>query len=55
MQWESSKPEIYKIIYPMVCKSCMAVDENISEDLVSRMVNEIYTNIEKSLFFCYNI
>jgi len=39
-------PEIYKIIYPMVCKACMAVDENISEDLVSRMVNEIYVNVE---------
>ena len=39
-------PEIYKIIYPMVCKACMAVDENISEDLVSRMVNEIYMNVE---------
>jgi len=39
-------PEIYKIIYPMVCKACMVVDENISEDLVSRMVNEIYMNVE---------
>ena len=39
-------PEIYRIIYPMVCKACMAVDENISEDLVSRMVNEIYVNVE---------
>lgn len=39
-------PEIYKIIYPMVCKACMAVNENISEDLVSRMVNEIYMNVE---------
>jgi len=39
-------PEIYKIIYPMVCKACMAVDENISEDLVSRMVNDIYMNVE---------
>lgn len=39
-------PEIYRIIYPMVCKACMAVDENISEDLVSRMVNEIYMNVE---------
>ena len=39
-------PEIYKIIYPMVCKACMAVNENISEDLVSRITNEIYINVE---------
>lgn len=43
---EDMYPEIYKIIYPMVCKACMAVNENISEDLVSRMVNEIYMNVE---------
>lgn len=43
---EDMYPEIYRIIYPMVCKACMAVDENISEDLVSRMVNEIYMNVE---------
>lgn len=41
-------PEIYKIIYPMVCKACMAVNENISEDLVSRIVNEIYVNVENT-------
>lgn len=41
-------PEIYKIIYPMVCKACMAVNENISEDLVSRIVNEIYVNVEST-------
>ena len=43
---EDMYPEIYRIIYPMVCKACMVVDENISEDLVSRMVNEIYMNVE---------
>lgn len=43
---ENMYPEIYKIIYPMVCKACMAVNENISEDLVSRIVNEIYVNVE---------
>ena len=43
---EDMYPEVYRIIYPMVCKACMAVDENISEDLVSRMVNEIYMNVE---------
>lgn len=43
---ENMYPEIYKIIYPMVCKACMAVNENISEDLVSRIVNEIYVSVE---------
>lgn len=41
-------PEIYKIIYPMVCKACMNVDENISEDLISRITNEIYMNVENA-------
>ena len=46
MSVDDMYPEIYKIIYPMVCKACMTVNENISEDLVSRMVNEIYVNVE---------
>ncbi len=40
-------PEIYKIVYPMVCKAC---DENqnsdITEDLIENMTNIVYTNIE---------
>lgn len=39
-------PEIYRIIYPMVCKACMAVNENVTEDLVSRITNEVYMNVE---------
>ncbi len=41
-------PEIYRIIYPMVCKACMNVQENISEDLISRITNEIYINVENA-------
>lgn len=41
-------PEIYRIIYPMVCKACMDVNENISEDLISRITNEIYINVENA-------
>lgn len=41
-------PEIYRIIYPMVCKACMNVQENISEDLISRITNEIYINVENT-------
>ena len=39
-------PEIYRIVYPMICKACMAVDENVTEDLVSRITNEVYMNVE---------
>ena len=39
-------PEIYRIIYPMICKACMAVSENVTEDLVSRITNEVYMNVE---------
>lgn len=43
---EDMYPEIYRIIYPMICKACMAVNENVTEDLVSRITNEVYTNVE---------
>ena len=39
-------PEIYRIVYPMICKACMAINENVTEDLVSRITNEVYTNVE---------
>ena len=39
-------PEIYRIVYPMICKACMAVNENVTEDLVSRITNEVYMNVE---------
>ena len=44
---EECYPEIYKIIYPMVCKACMAINENVTEDLVSRITNEVYINVEQ--------
>ena len=43
---EDMYPEIYHMVYPMVCKACMNVQEDITEDLVSRLTNEIYQNIE---------
>lgn len=43
---EDMYPEIYRIIYPMICKACMAVNENVTEDLVSRITNEVYMNVE---------
>jgi len=43
---EDMYPEIYRIVYPMICKACMAVNENVTEDLVSRITNEVYMNVE---------
>ena len=43
---EDMYPEIYRIIYPMICKACMAINENVTEDLVSRIINEVYINVE---------
>lgn len=44
---ENMYPEIYKIIYPMVCKICMQNNHReITRDLVERMTDEVYSNIE---------
>ena len=48
---EDMYPEIYRIIYPMVCKACMAINENATEDFVSRITNEIYVNVEHMEIF----
>lgn len=47
MNVDDMYPEIYRMIYPMVCKACMNVQENITEDLVGRLTEEIYRSIEK--------
>ena len=40
-------PEIYKIIYPMVCKACnMNSNREITKDLLEQMTDEIYRNVE---------
>ncbi len=39
-------PEVYKIINPMVCKICEANTKPITRDLVEKMTDEIYLNIE---------
>ena len=44
---ESMYPEIYRIIYPMVCKSCRQnSNSQITNDLVEKMTEEIYLNVE---------
>ena len=40
-------PDIYKIVYPMVCKSCLYITGEITEELVENLTNEIYDNLEK--------
>lgn len=44
---ESLYPDIYRVIYPMVCKVCNQNSQReVTRDLVDRMTNEIYSNIE---------
>lgn len=40
-------PEIYKIIYPMVCKVCnINLNRELTKELLDQMTDEIYNNIE---------
>ena len=39
-------PDIYKIINPMVCKICEANTKPINRELIEKMTDEIYLNIE---------
>lgn len=39
-------PDIYKIINPMVCKICEANTKTITRELIEKMTDEIYLNIE---------
>ena len=39
-------PEIYKIVNPMVCKVCEANTKPITKELLEKMTEEIYLNIE---------
>ena len=43
---EQYYPEIYKIIYPMVCKSCNNNTSTITKELIENMTDEIYFAIE---------
>lgn len=44
---ESLYPDIYRVVYPMVCKVCNQNNQReITRDLIDRMTDEIYTNIE---------
>ena len=40
-------PEIYKIIYPMVCKVCnVNLSRELTKELLEEMTDEIYKNVE---------
>lgn len=39
-------PEIYKIVNPMVCKICDSNTKPITKELVDKMTEEIYLNLE---------
>lgn len=40
-------PEIYKIIYPMVCKVCnVNLSRELTKELLEQMTDEIYRNVE---------
>lgn len=41
-------PEVYKIINPMVCKICEVNTKPITRDLIEKMTDEIYLNIESN-------
>ncbi|MDO5555078.1 MAG: hypothetical protein Q4G09_00015 [Clostridia bacterium] len=40
-------PEIYKMIYPMVCKICNTnSNRELTKELLEQMTNEVYINVE---------
>lgn len=41
-------PEIYRIVNPMVCKVCENNTEPITKELVLRMTDEVYRNLEET-------
>ena len=45
---ENCYPEIYKIVYPMVRKRCMANTMPITKALIDNMVDDITSHIEES-------
>lgn len=40
-------PEIYRVVYPMVCKICIQNSQReVTKELVDSMTEEIYSNVE---------
>lgn len=45
---ETYYPEIYKVVYPMVCTACNNNREKISGQLIDELTNEIYFAIDEN-------
>ena len=45
---ETYYPEIYKVVYPMVCTACNNNRGNISGQLIDELTNEIYFAIDEN-------
>lgn len=43
---EDCYPEIYKVVYPMVCRACERNTQPVTRQLIDSMTNEIYMAIE---------
>lgn len=41
-------PETYKIVNPMVCKICENNNEPITKELIQKMTDEVYNNLEET-------
>ncbi len=41
-------PEIYHLVYPMVCRVCDANTQPITRDLIEKMTDEVYNSIENT-------
>lgn len=48
-------PEIYKIVNPMVCKVCEGNNEPITKELVLKMTDEVYKNLEETEMTVINV
>lgn len=44
--YENMYPEIYRIVYPMVCKACDDNTKPITEETINEMTNIIFSNLE---------
>ena len=39
-------PEIYRTVYPMVCKACKQYNGELTEEFIECLTNEVYSNLE---------
>lgn len=39
-------PEVYRVVYPMVCSACDRIQGPVTDEIVTRMTNDIYDRVE---------